>query len=61
MLETVVTPIWIYAYDGEVPGTFGYIGGAIIVSAVLSHSLLTLRAGREPADDAAEDSRREKP
>ena len=53
----MVTPVWIFAYDGEVPGTFGYIGGAIIVGAVLSHSLLTLRAAREPADGAAEDSK----
>ena len=44
LLETVLTPVWMWLIFGEVPGVMSIIGGAIIVLALFTHSLWTLRA-----------------
>jgi drug/metabolite transporter (DMT)-like permease len=38
MLETVLTPIWVWLLFGEVPGTTVAIGGMIVVITLISHS-----------------------
>ena len=38
MLETVLTPVWIWLLFGEVPGSRVLIGGALVVVTLLAHS-----------------------
>lgn len=40
--ETITAPVWVYLYDGETPNGAAYIGGAIIVVAVVGHSIATM-------------------
>lgn len=47
--ETIVGPIWVYLYDGETPNGAAYVGGAIIITAVLGHSIATMRAAGDSA------------
>lgn len=44
MLETVTTPFWMYLYDKEVPSVTALVGGGLIIVAVVTWSILTLRA-----------------
>ncbi|WP_421695417.1 DMT family transporter [Aestuariivirga sp.] len=46
MLETVLTPVWIWLLFGEVPSTEVLQGGAIIVTTLLTHSWWRLRLSR---------------
>jgi len=34
MLEPILNPVWVFIFDGEVPGFYALIGGAIVVAAV---------------------------
>jgi len=43
MLETVLTPVWIWLLFGEVPGQRVLLGGAVVVMALLAHSAWRLR------------------
>ena len=43
MLETVLTPVWIWLLFGEVPGQRVLLGGAVVVIALLAHSWWRLR------------------
>lgn len=45
LLETVLTPVWIWMLFGEVPSTAVLWGGAIIVVTLLAHSLWRLKVG----------------
>jgi drug/metabolite transporter (DMT)-like permease len=38
MLETVLTPVWIWLLFGELPGASVLVGGAIVVVTLLAHS-----------------------
>ncbi len=46
VLETVGTPIWVWYVLGETPAASTFVGGSVIVTAVLLHALWRLR--REP-------------
>lgn len=46
LLETVVTPIWIWMIFAEVPGKQSTIGGTILVIALIAHSTWQLRRRR---------------
>ncbi|RDJ13708.1 DMT family transporter [Rhizobium grahamii] len=46
LLETILAPIWIWLIFAETPPTMTLIGGAILVCAIMAHSLWTVR--RQP-------------
>jgi DME family drug/metabolite transporter len=45
-VEPVLNPIWVYLVLGEQPTDWALLGGAIIVTAVVCHTLLEARRGR---------------
>lgn len=46
LLETILAPVWIWIIFAEAPTRLGLIGGAIIVAALVAHSLWQLSAHR---------------
>ncbi len=48
LLETVLTPIWVWLVVSEQPTTGGLIGGVIILLALAVHSAYRLKASRRP-------------
>ena len=38
LLETVLTPVWMWAVFAEVPSTFAFIGGSIVIASLTLHS-----------------------
>ena len=49
LLETILAPIWIWMIFSEAPTRLGLIGGAIIVAALVAHSLCQLLSHRRAA------------
>ncbi len=45
-IEPVLNPIWVYLILGEQPTRWALLGGAIIVTAVVCHTLVEARRGR---------------
>ena len=45
-VEPVLNPVWVYLVLGERPSSWALIGGAIIVIAVVCHTLMEARQGR---------------
>lgn len=43
LLETVLGPLWVWLVIHEVPSAMALIGGAVVVSTLVVHSLLALR------------------
>lgn len=46
LLETVLGPLWVWLVIGEEPGDHALVGGAIVIAALVAHSLAGLRAHR---------------
>ena len=46
LLETVLTPIWMWAIFSEKPTTLSLIGGAIVIASLLAHSLWRIKSKR---------------
>jgi drug/metabolite transporter (DMT)-like permease len=46
LLETVLAPVWVWAIFAEVPSTHSLIGGAILIVALVAHSIWQLRETR---------------
>lgn len=46
LLETVLAPVWVWLIFAEVPTTKSLIGGAILIAALVAHSLWQLYQGR---------------
>jgi DME family drug/metabolite transporter len=44
-IEPVLNPLWVFLFLGERPSGWALVGGAIIITAVLSHTLLSARRG----------------
>ncbi len=42
LLETVLTPLWIWMIFREVPATHSLVGGALVIAAIVAHSLWQL-------------------
>jgi DME family drug/metabolite transporter len=42
-IEPVLNPLWVFLFIGERPSRFALIGGAIIISAVAAHTILSAR------------------
>lgn len=49
LLETVLAPIWVWYMFAEVPTSQALFGGAILIGALLIHSLWQMRANRRRA------------
>jgi len=49
LLETILAPIWVWMIFAEAPTPLGLVGGAIIVVALVSHSLWRLSSHRKAA------------
>ena len=47
LLETVLAPIWVWMIFSEVPTQASLIGGAILISALIAHSVWQLAEGRK--------------
>lgn len=47
-VEPVLNPIWVFLFWGERPSQWALIGGAIIVTAVVCHTLVEAHRGRQP-------------
>jgi drug/metabolite transporter (DMT)-like permease len=48
MLETVLTPVWIWLIFNEVPGRMVLAGGAVVISTLVLHSFWRLRRTSRP-------------
>jgi drug/metabolite transporter (DMT)-like permease len=48
-IEPVLNPIWVFLFLGERPSQWALLGGAVIISAVVAHTLLSARSARIPA------------
>lgn len=44
LIETVLGPLWIYAFFGEVPGTYSILGGMMILMALITNSAFSIYA-----------------
>lgn len=49
LLETVLAPVWVWLIFAEVPSNKSLLGGAILIAALVSHSLWQLYQGRKRA------------
>ncbi|UVK37368.1 DMT family transporter [Mesorhizobium sp. AR10] len=47
LLETVLAPVWVWAIFAETPSRNSLIGGAILIIALVAHSLWQLHEGRK--------------
>ncbi|MCG7505733.1 DMT family transporter [Mesorhizobium retamae] len=47
LLETVLAPVWVWMVFNEVPSRDTLIGGAILIIALIAHSLWQLHLGRQ--------------
>lgn len=45
VLEVILAPVWVWLAFGEDPGLRALIGGAIVLAAVVAHTLVEKRAG----------------
>lgn len=45
-VEPVLNPVWVFLFIGERPSRFALLGGAIIIGAVLTHTILNAREKR---------------
>merc|ERR1712194_9430 len=46
MIEVVVFPLVMFIYEGEVPSLGAFVGGSLVVVAILGHLIATLRGER---------------
>lgn len=46
LLETVLGPLWVWLVIGEEPSAYALVGGAIVITALVGHSLAGLYAHR---------------
>jgi drug/metabolite transporter (DMT)-like permease len=47
LLETVLAPVWVWLIFAEAPSRNSLIGGTILVTALVAHSLWQLHQGRK--------------
>ncbi len=46
-IEPLLNPVWVFLFVGEQPSRWAILGGMVIVSSVVVHTLLTFRSSRE--------------
>lgn len=47
LLETIFAPVWVWLIFAETPSTASFIGGTILILALVAHSLWQLNEGRK--------------
>jgi drug/metabolite transporter (DMT)-like permease len=47
-IEPLVNPVWVFLYNGETPGFFALLGGAIVLTSVVAW---TIWSSKNPADE----------
>jgi drug/metabolite transporter (DMT)-like permease len=48
LLEVVISPLWVWIGIGEVPGQTTFLGGGIILGALVVHSAYGIRRSKPP-------------
>ena len=43
IIETIMAPIWVWLFLNEIPSSYTFIGGSIIISTLLVNSLYTFK------------------
>jgi len=43
IIETIMAPVWVWIFLNEVPSSYTFIGGSIIVATLIANSLYTLK------------------
>ncbi len=43
-LEPLLNPLWVFLFLGETPSRWAYVGGAIIISAIIFHTIFSSRS-----------------
>ena len=43
IIETIMAPVWVWIFLNEVPSSYTFIGGSIIVATLIVNSLYTLK------------------
>lgn len=46
VIEPILNPIWVLLFFGETPSSYAFLGGSIVLTAVLVHSLINARSSR---------------
>ncbi|MCY4260437.1 MAG: DMT family transporter [Rhodobacteraceae bacterium] len=44
LLETALGPLWVWLLIGEAPTVYAVLGGFVVISALVTHSIICLRA-----------------
>jgi drug/metabolite transporter (DMT)-like permease len=52
VLECVLGPLWVWLAIGERPGLFALIGGVVILSALVAHTVADLAQSRRQSLEA---------
>ncbi len=47
LIETIMAPIWVWIFLAEVPSSYTFIGGFIIILTLIINSLYTLKQERK--------------
>lgn len=50
-IEPILNPVWVFLFLGESPSPWALLGGAIIITAVASHTIWTARVKRKMNDE----------
>lgn len=45
IIETIMAPIWVWIFLDEVPSSYTFIGGSIIIATLIANSIYTLKRG----------------
>ena len=45
IIETIMAPIWVWIFLNEVPSSYTFIGGSIIIATLIINSIYTLKRG----------------
>jgi drug/metabolite transporter (DMT)-like permease len=51
LTETVLAPIWVWLVINEIPSVLTLLGGAVVLSAVVSQAVLGIRMERKAFTD----------
>lgn len=61
LVETILSPIWVWLVLGEIPPRLTYVGGTIVICTLIIHSWLGLREWSQAKRVCLEASRNESP
>ena len=43
IIETIMAPIWVWLFLNEIPSSYTFIGGSIIIATLIANSIYTLK------------------